>query len=321
MTRRSRIARSGFIGAVAFLVTCAPRLASSQPVVDPTRTEFSPSNDHSVTLPDGSLAVDRYELELYLSGQAQPFQRLPLGKPVPDPDGMIRVSLTSLPIAWQAPGSVYVATIAAVGAGGVGRSELTNTFSFSTACTFAVSPTSQSAGAAGGALSVSVTADAGCGWTAVSTAAWIGVIAGSSGAGSGVVTYTVAANTSPTARTGGLTVAGRTVTVSQAGAQTVPCSVAVSPTSQTVPAKGGPYTFTVTAGTGCGWTATASDAWMTITAGTAGTGNGSVNLVVADNRSSTTLRSGTLTIGGQIVTVTQKAPSAPRPPKGLVVVK
>ena len=41
---------------------------------------------------------------------------------------------------------------------------------------------------------------------------------GSSGTGNGTVSYTVAANTSTTARTGTLTIAGLTATVTQAGA-------------------------------------------------------------------------------------------------------
>jgi all-beta uncharacterized protein len=317
MTRSSRLARNGFVAAVALLVTCAPRPALGQPVVDPTKAEFSPSIDHGTTLADGTPVLDHYELELYLSGGTQPFQKLSLGKPAPELDGTIRVGLTGLPIAWPVAGATYVAAIAAVGAGGIARSGFTNTFVFSTACSFAVSPASQNVSAAGGTHSVTVTAGAGCGWTAASNAAWITVIAGSSGTGNGTVSYSVAANTSATARTGTLTVTGRTVTVTQAGA----CSVTVSPTSQTATAKGGPYSVTVTTGTGCGWSATSNDAWITVAVGSTGTGSGGVTYTVADNRSSTTFRTGTLTVAGQTVTVMQKAPSAPRPPRSLIIVK
>jgi hypothetical protein len=84
-------------------------------------------------------------------------------------------------------------------------------------CTFSISPTSASQPASGGTGSVSVTASAGCNWTAVSNAAFITITAGSSGTGNGTVTYSVANNTATTSRTGTLTIAGLTFTVTQAG--------------------------------------------------------------------------------------------------------
>jgi Zn-dependent metalloprotease len=80
-----------------------------------------------------------------------------------------------------------------------------------------ISPTSASQPAAGGTGSVGVTASASCSWTAVSNAAFITITAGSSGNGNGTVTYSVAANTATTSRTGTLTVAGLTFMVTQAG--------------------------------------------------------------------------------------------------------
>jgi hypothetical protein len=85
------------------------------------------------------------------------------------------------------------------------------------ACTFSISPTSSSQPAGGGSGSVTVTAGAGCAWTAVSNAAFITITGGSSGSGNGTVTYAVAANTATTSRTGTMTIAGHTFTVSQAG--------------------------------------------------------------------------------------------------------
>ncbi len=80
-------------------------------------------------------------------------------------------------------------------------------------CTYSVSPTSQSVPATGASGSVSVTVSNGCTWTAASSAGWIIVNSGASGSGSGQVTYTVAANSGTTSRTGALTVAGKTVTI------------------------------------------------------------------------------------------------------------
>lgn len=84
-------------------------------------------------------------------------------------------------------------------------------------CTFSINPTSASFAAAGGTGSVSVTATAGCNWTAVSNATFITITAGSSGTGNGTVSYSVANNTATTSRTGTMTIAGQTFTVTQAG--------------------------------------------------------------------------------------------------------
>jgi hypothetical protein len=56
---------------------------------------------------------------------------------------------------------------------------------------------------------------------------------------------------------------------------------------------------------GCPWTAQSNVGWITITSGSPGTGNGTVNYAVAAN-TGTTLRTGTLTIAGQTFTVQQK---------------
>ena len=84
-------------------------------------------------------------------------------------------------------------------------------------CSFSINPTSASFAAAGGSASVTVTTSAGCNWTAASNNSFITVTSGASGSGSGTVTYAVAANTSSLARSGSLTIAGLTHSVSQAG--------------------------------------------------------------------------------------------------------
>jgi hypothetical protein len=83
-------------------------------------------------------------------------------------------------------------------------------------CTYGISPTSASYGASGGSGSVSVSTTPGCPWAATSNNSWIHVTGGSSGNGPGTVSYSVDAN-SGGARTGTVTIAGRTFTVSQAG--------------------------------------------------------------------------------------------------------
>ncbi|MDQ3010585.1 MAG: beta galactosidase jelly roll domain-containing protein, partial [Acidobacteriota bacterium] len=86
------------------------------------------------------------------------------------------------------------------------------------ACSYSISPTNQSFSASGGSSSVSVTTTSACGWTASSNASWITLTSGFSGNGNGTVFYSVSSNTSTSQRTGTLTIAGQTYTVTQAGA-------------------------------------------------------------------------------------------------------
>jgi hypothetical protein len=150
---------------------------------------------------------------------------------------------------------------------------------------------------------VSITTTSTCAWSAVPTVTWITLTTPASGTGGGSVGYTVAANTSTTARNGAIAISGATFAVTQAGAAPA-CMVTINPMSQSV-GKGGSNGFnvSVTAGSTCGWTATSNAFWITINSGLSGTGNGTVRVAVADNTGPA--RTGTATIGGQPLTVTQ----------------
>ncbi len=87
-------------------------------------------------------------------------------------------------------------------------------------CTYTLSRTGVSVAAAGASgLTVGVTASSGCAWTATESSSFLSITGGSSGTGSGTVTFTVSANTGA-ARSGTLTVAGQAVTVSQSAGTT-----------------------------------------------------------------------------------------------------
>lgn len=88
-------------------------------------------------------------------------------------------------------------------------------------CTYSVTPTSFNVGAIGATTALSVTSGASCSWTAVSNVSWITITSGASGSGIGGVNFVVAANPG-LARTGTMTVAGKTVTFSQAAGSTQP---------------------------------------------------------------------------------------------------
>jgi hypothetical protein len=171
-------------------------------------------------------------------------------------------------------------------------------------CSYSISPTSQSLDATGGSGTVAVTSSSGCAWTASSNASWITITTGASGSGNGSVAFNVAAN-SGGGRSGTLTIAGQTFTVSQASAPQ--CNYAISPTSQSVDANGGSGTVAVTSGNGCSWRASSNAPWITISSGGSGSGNGSVAFSVAPNNG--VARSGTLTVAGQTFTIAQAAPA------------
>jgi Tol biopolymer transport system component len=84
-------------------------------------------------------------------------------------------------------------------------------------CSFSISPNGANAPAAGSIETVSVTAEAGCRWTAVSNDNWIAVSAGTPGNGNGDVSYSVTANTGAQ-RTGTIAIAGQSFIVTQAAA-------------------------------------------------------------------------------------------------------
>jgi hypothetical protein len=172
-------------------------------------------------------------------------------------------------------------------------------------CTYSISPSSLNFNPGGGSGStVSVMAGAGCAWTATSNNSFITITGGASGTGNGTVTYSVAANPS-VQRTGTMTIAGQTFTVTQeAGAS---CSYSISPTSLNFAAGGGfGATVTVTTGLTCAWTAVSNNpSFITITNGASGTGTASVTYAVAPN--SGAARTGTMTIAGQTFTVTQNS--------------
>ncbi len=182
-------------------------------------------------------------------------------------------------------------------------------------CTFQVAPTAfNNVSSSQSPLQVDVTTQGGCEWNAASNATWVTISSGTSGTGNGRVELTAAENTGA-ARSGTLVVAGQTVTVNQqAPAPTpVPCTFQVAPTAfNNVASSQSPLQVDVTTQAGCAWTAASNAAWVTISSGGSGTGNGRVELTAAENTGAG--RSGTLVIAGETVTVNQQAaPPTPVP--------
>ena len=145
-------------------------------------------------------------------------------------------------------------------------------------CTYAIAPSTAIHRPPVKRRASSVTAGSTCAWSATSNATWLTVSAGATGTGNGSVSVAVAANTGAQ-RTGSVTIAGQTFSVTQAA----PCSYAIAPSTRNSPAAGETTSVAVTAGSTCAWSATSNAAWLTVSAGATGTGNGTVSVAVAAN--------------------------------------
>ena len=187
-------------------------------------------------------------------------------------------------------------------------------------CSFTLTPTTFAVDSIASLRTLSIITGTQCSWTAVSAVSWITVSSGATGSGLGSVTFAVGQNPTGAPRTGTLTVAGQTVSVTQAAGS---CSYSVTPTSFTVDPIAGTRTVSVVAGTQCGWSSTTQATWISVTSGASGSGIGAVTFAVEANPSSTP-RTGVLSIGGQAITITQGASGgsgAPAAPANLRIIR
>lgn len=82
------------------------------------------------------------------------------------------------------------------------------------------------------------------------------------------------------------------------------CSFSLSSSSLSFGASGGNASITVSTGAQCTWTAASDRGWMSVGSGASGSGPGTVSVAVTGNPNADT-RSGTLTVAGQSVPVSQ----------------
>jgi len=169
--------------------------------------------------------------------------------------------------------------------------------------TLSIAPPSQTFTADGGSGSVTVTAAGDCDWTASSASPWIRVTSGAGGSGSGTVTYDVAANPGPRARSGSIRVGGRSQTVSQAAPHR--CATDVDARRLLIGSGGGTGTLMVTVRGECSWSASSSDPWIVLT-GATGSGSGTVQYTIAPLPPDAPPRRGRIVIGGRAIMVRQR---------------
>jgi len=115
-----------------------------------------------------------------------------------------------------------------------------------TPCSFTIAPEQKNFAAAGGSGAISITAsDSACPWTAAKSDSWITITSALSGSGSATVQYEVAAN-SGAARSGTITVAGKTCTITQDVFFSTTTTTTATPYSTTTSIAGGSITTTST---------------------------------------------------------------------------
>lgn len=171
-------------------------------------------------------------------------------------------------------------------------------------CTYSVTPGTTQISAQGGQASFNVAAStSACAWTATESVSWITLTGKKTGPGSGTVPFTVSANNGP-ARSGVInvsTAAGSlAVTVNQASG----CQIFLNYTARTVVAEGANQSLAVTApNSACSWSAVSNTPWITLNNGGPHTGSLMLQFTVAANNGPQ--RTGTFTVAGQTVTVTQ----------------
>jgi hypothetical protein len=85
------------------------------------------------------------------------------------------------------------------------------------------------------------------------------------------------------------------------------CTYSVTPTTVSASSTGLNSSIAVTTGSSCAWTPTSTVPWITITSGGM-SGLGSFSFNVATNGTGSS-RTGTMSVGGQTITVTQSATS------------
>jgi len=177
------------------------------------------------------------------------------------------------------------------------------------ACNFSISPDVHLFPAAGGEVTVNITAYGTpgdpCGWTTVDGYTWLS-LSRVAGNGSGSLKVTVAANNTGASRTAFINIAGRSFTAFQSAN----CTYSVSPGTSQFSQQGGQGMISITSNsTSCSWNASESASWINLPGTKSGYGSGTVPFTVSANNGPT--RSATINIntstGVLAVTVNQSS--------------
>ena len=167
-------------------------------------------------------------------------------------------------------------------------------------CSFSVTPGSVDLSGTAQTGTVSVSTAAGCRWTAATQAAWI-TLPLTSGLGPAQISFSVPANNGPR-RSAVLGIEGNPVAVAQSSL----CTWTVFPVPYyDMAAAGGRGFIYVSVDGPCTWSASTATSWITLEAGTSGTGTGVIQFVTTPNAGPE--RQGIVTIAGIDYRVVQLA--------------
>jgi hypothetical protein len=170
-------------------------------------------------------------------------------------------------------------------------------------CTVTLSPFSVVLPASQSNGSLAVTTAPSCTWRVGALPAWL-TASPASGTGNGTITLTAQANPGGSAQrtvTIGVNDQGSVLTQAAGG-----CTFTVTPLAKAVRASSYVDSITVTTSpeTGCVWNASSNITWISMNGSGTSPGSGQIAFTVAANTSATQ-RTGTITVAGQNVTVTQ----------------
>jgi hypothetical protein len=163
-------------------------------------------------------------------------------------------------------------------------------------CSTSLGSSSANVAYSGGVVSVPVTAT--CGFNITPGPSWIAI----AGTTPSSVNLSITPNSSTQPRTGSIQIGGLPFQVIEDG---VPCSFSLGNNNPVIGSSGGNGSITITASGGtCGWVASSNANFLGITSAASGTGSGTLSFSVGPN-SSQNGRSGTISIAGQNVTISQ----------------
>lgn len=205
------------------------------------KVNYSVALNNSTSQRTGSIGVAGLSLAVTQAAASAVFSLNPTAASFPSAGGNGSVAISANPstASWTAASNASWITITSAKAGAgsgpltysVGANTSTSTrtgtltiagitFTVSQAasasCSYSVSLSPVKSGRNGVTGSIAVTTSAGCHWTAVSNTSWITITSGSSGTGNGTAFYQATSNTTSSSRAGTMTVAGYTITLTEA---------------------------------------------------------------------------------------------------------
>jgi hypothetical protein len=169
-------------------------------------------------------------------------------------------------------------------------------------CSYRLSPASRVHGHGAITATLSVITITGCPWRVTNTNDWVTLLSDDVGTNGATVTYAIAANPALVDRSGVVTIADQSFSLTQ---RATPCSLSISPSARTHGFAGATGEVIVTTVTGCPWSIINTNDWIIFTSATNGTTSASASYEVAANPIMAP-RIGVVQIGDALLTITQR---------------